>query len=35
MVGNPEDRSSRVEAQIIIKSSFILPKIDNFSTKYA
>ena len=30
MVGNPEDKSSRIEAQITSMSQFNFPKTDNF-----
>ena len=34
MVVNPEDRSSRIEAQIISMHQFHFPQIDIFSSKY-
>ena len=36
MVGNPEDRSSRIEAQITSMSQFHFPQIDNLlSSNYS
>ena len=36
MVGNPEDRASRIEAQITSMSQFHFPQIDSFvSSNYS